>query len=97
MAARGAKHLLILSRSGESARNASKLQADLKSMGTIVHAPACDIGDESALQGVLEEYCLTGPPIRGCVHGAMVLQVRSSVKSTSVKLTIPSRTKSSKT
>ncbi|KAI1176423.1 KR domain-containing protein [Nemania sp. FL0916] len=42
--------------------------------GAIITALACDVADEKALRGVHHEICKTLPPIRGVIHGAMVLR-----------------------
>lgn len=78
MVVRGAKQQLLLSRSGNKSRGASKLCAELKALGATVHIPSCDISDSQALKAVLQHHQSVGPPIRGCVQGAMVLKASSS-------------------
>ena len=71
---RGAKHLLLLSRSGSSAAVAVDLLHELRAQGIQVELPACDVSDVNALSKVLEETATKLPPIKGCIQGAMVLK-----------------------
>lgn len=75
MASRGAKYLVLLSRSGASSDKATAFVTELKAMGANVTAPACDITDELALSKFLAACQNTLPPIKGCIQGSMVLQV----------------------
>ncbi|PYI08361.1 hypothetical protein BO78DRAFT_364974 [Aspergillus sclerotiicarbonarius CBS 121057] len=74
MADRGARNLLILSRSGPKTPEAARLVDDLRGAGINIQAPACDITDVDSLQRVLDDCCQTMPPIRGCIQASMVLQ-----------------------
>ena len=71
---RGARHLILLSRSGTKSTEAQELVAELTSSGTQVKTPACNIADQKALGLALDE-CLTDmPAIRGCIQSSMVLR-----------------------
>ncbi|KAK4159042.1 reducing polyketide synthase FUB1 [Cladorrhinum sp. PSN259] len=72
-ARRGARHLILLSRSGA----ARTLIAELRALGCTVAAPACDVGNRDQLSAALAASLATMPPIRGCVQGAMVLRDHS--------------------
>ncbi|KAL3448770.1 hypothetical protein BJX65DRAFT_317305 [Aspergillus insuetus] len=75
MVSRGARQLLILSRSGTRSESARKLVEELSSIGTRVHAPVCDISRVDALRKVLTECTAVGMPrIRGCIQCTMVLR-----------------------
>jgi NAD(P)-dependent dehydrogenase (short-subunit alcohol dehydrogenase family)/aryl carrier-like protein len=75
MADRGAKHIIIASRSGATSNAAGELVAELKSRHVNVVAQQCDVSSESSLADALEECARRGmPPIRGCINAAMVLQ-----------------------
>ena len=76
MADRGARHLILLSRSGPRTEAAATLLADLRAQGVRVEAPACDVSSHEALSQVLEVCAETMPRIKGCIQGAMVLRVR---------------------
>jgi NAD(P)-dependent dehydrogenase (short-subunit alcohol dehydrogenase family) len=72
---RGARNLLLLSRSGVQKKEAQEVVNDLREYGATVECPACDICDELALRTVLERTKITMPPIGGCVQASMVLRV----------------------
>lgn len=73
---RGAKHILLLSRSGMRTEAAWKTIKKLREHGAIVKAPECDISDASALGAVLKHYKRSMPPFGGCIQASMVLRVR---------------------
>lgn len=74
MADRGAKHLIVPSRSGASSKAAADMITQLRARGVTVIAPRCDVSDPASLGSVLEVCSKTLPPIKGCINGAMVLQ-----------------------
>ena len=82
MARRGARHLLLLSRSGASSREAKELLDEMQKMGVTVVAAPCDVSDERALASVLADSIQKLPPIKGCIQASMVLDV-STIPSTS--------------
>ncbi|MEU5614458.1 type I polyketide synthase [Streptomyces sparsogenes] len=53
LAARGAEHLLLLSRSGPRAEGADRLRAELTEAGARVTILSCDVGDREALAAAL--------------------------------------------
>lgn len=75
MARRGARNLILLSRSGPRTDAARELLEDLRAQDVHVEAPACDITSSEALAHVLEDCSKTMPPVKGCIQGAMVLKV----------------------
>jgi NADPH:quinone reductase-like Zn-dependent oxidoreductase/acyl transferase domain-containing protein len=72
----GAKHLILLSRSGPRKEELEFIQK-LRSQGVQVDAPPCDISDSSQLKSVLDQ-CSYMPPIGGCIQAAVVLEVSRS-------------------
>jgi len=77
MVDRGARNLIILSRSGICSDSAKKLVSELSALGAHIEAPACDIVQAESLEKALAECAQTVPPIRGCIQCTMVLRVRS--------------------
>ncbi|KAJ4302832.1 hypothetical protein N0V90_001723 [Kalmusia sp. IMI 367209] len=70
---RGARHLILLSRSGgEGNKRAAQLVQDLHAAGVEVRTPKCDIANITSLQHTLDT-CTDMPPIRGCFHAAMTI------------------------
>ncbi|RJQ75670.1 SDR family NAD(P)-dependent oxidoreductase [Pseudonocardiaceae bacterium YIM PH 21723] len=68
----GARHLVLLSRSGGGTPSAEALDAEMRAFGTSVSRVACDVSDRTALAGVL---AAVDPehPLRVVVHAAGVL------------------------
>jgi short-subunit dehydrogenase len=75
MADRGAKHLVLLSRSGVTNEEAMELVDNLRKQGTRVEVPVCDIANFDSLKDILDKTSRTMPPIKGCIQSAMVLRV----------------------
>lgn len=74
---RGAKNLILLSRSGPRTDAVRQLLVDMADKGVHVETPRCDVTDISAVKAVLLHCSKTLPPIKGCVQASMVLNVRS--------------------
>ncbi|KAK6527427.1 hypothetical protein TWF694_004416 [Orbilia ellipsospora] len=74
MADRGARHLVLLSRSGANTEAAISLMAELNALGVECVTPCCDISDGQALEEVLKSVTETVPPIKGCIQASMVLR-----------------------
>ncbi|KAF7128246.1 hypothetical protein CNMCM5793_002788 [Aspergillus hiratsukae] len=70
---RGARNLILLSRSGPLNPHAHDLVRELKAKGARVATPACDITDRDRLKAVLFEFGQTMPPINGCIQASMVV------------------------
>ena len=77
MVSRGARNLLLLSRSGPGEK-ARALLEELKAKGARVETPICDVTDVSSLHKVLKTYEAFMPPIKGCIQASMVLRVSFS-------------------
>lgn len=75
MARKGAKHLIVLSRSGAASQAAAEVVDELSKQGITVAAPKCDVSSADSISEVLDEYAKTMPPVRGCINAAMVLNV----------------------
>ena len=75
LVAKGARRLVLLSRSGASSPG-KELVADLAAKGAIVSTVQADIASESDLSRALSEIRNTMPPLRGIIHAAGVLEDR---------------------
>ncbi|MET0305675.1 MAG: SDR family NAD(P)-dependent oxidoreductase, partial [Solirubrobacterales bacterium] len=65
----GARHLLLLSRSGEAAPGAAELKEELSGLGAKVTIAACDVSSRKALQGVLDSVPAEHP-LGAVIHAA---------------------------
>jgi acyl transferase domain-containing protein/NAD(P)-dependent dehydrogenase (short-subunit alcohol dehydrogenase family) len=72
LAAKGARHLVLAGRSGES--NRTDAISELRAMGVEVKVAAIDVADRDRLATLLEEIEELMPPLRGIVHAAGVLR-----------------------
>jgi acyl transferase domain-containing protein/NADPH:quinone reductase-like Zn-dependent oxidoreductase/NADP-dependent 3-hydroxy acid dehydrogenase YdfG/aryl carrier-like protein len=70
---RGARHLVLLSRSGRPDADCNACMATWRNRGVQAMVRAVDVGDESALAAALNVIRVEMPPIAGVIHGAMVL------------------------
>jgi NAD(P)-dependent dehydrogenase (short-subunit alcohol dehydrogenase family) len=75
---RGARNLILLSRSGAAGESSKELVQELELTGARVITPSCDVSDPQALKEVLDECAMNMPPIKGCIQASMVLKVRFS-------------------
>ncbi|KAI0465689.1 hypothetical protein F4859DRAFT_527822 [Xylaria cf. heliscus] len=76
MIAKGARYLIVPSRSGPASTAAKEFLSQHKDVN--VYTPECDVGDAAALSAMLKACVNTMPRIRGCINASMVLQVRYS-------------------
>ncbi|KAJ8131580.1 hypothetical protein O1611_g2046 [Lasiodiplodia mahajangana] len=74
LVSRGAQFLILLSRSGLGKKGSVELVDQLKASGVILETPICDITDLASLRMVLQDCSKRMPPVRGCIHAAMVLK-----------------------
>ncbi|WP_281198831.1 type I polyketide synthase [Micromonospora pallida] len=72
LAARGAEHLLLVSRRGPDAPGTDDLVRELTDAGTRVTVAACDVADRAALAKLLDQVP-ADLPLTGVVHVAGVL------------------------
>jgi acyl transferase domain-containing protein/NADPH:quinone reductase-like Zn-dependent oxidoreductase/acyl carrier protein len=73
LAAKGARNLVLISRSGPAADSAREAVTALTASGVRVHAAACDVTDRKALEQLLDHIARDMPPLRGIVHAAVVI------------------------
>lgn len=78
MADNGAKYLVLVNRSGLFSSSGLSTVEDLNGKGVQVTVQACDISDEEKVREMLSSVQQNQPPIRGVIHGAMILKVFTS-------------------
>jgi polyketide synthase 12/epothilone polyketide synthase D len=74
MVEQGARHLALLGRRGIHSPEARRAVADMEKLGARVVVHRADIAKESDLASVLADIERNGPPLRGVLHAAMVLE-----------------------
>lgn len=75
LVSRGARFLILLSRSGPRTLEAKDLLTELASQQVHVEAPCCDVANKEILRSVLASCSERMPPVRGCVQASMVMTV----------------------
>ncbi len=73
LADKGARNLVLISRSGPSSEEAKNAIAQLEKQGVTVHATSCDITDKNALSALLTGITKILPPLKGIVHAATII------------------------
>ena len=73
LAAKGARNILLVGRSGAASTAAREALASLAAQGVRVRAEAIDVGDKAALQRLFARFGKDLPVLGGVIHAAMVL------------------------
>ncbi|MCJ1245434.1 hypothetical protein MMC30_002638 [Trapelia coarctata] len=73
LASRGARYLVLPSRSGPNTAEKQRMLQELKMQGVCIRTPSCDIADRVSLESALLG-CSDMPPIKGCIHVSGVLR-----------------------
>jgi acyl transferase domain-containing protein/acyl carrier protein len=77
LAAQGARHLVLVGRSGPASAEARATLTELTALGVHVKAVAADIGDAARIEALFAELAATVPPLKGIFHAAGVLDDRN--------------------
>jgi acyl transferase domain-containing protein/NADPH:quinone reductase-like Zn-dependent oxidoreductase len=72
LARRGARHIAVVSRSGEPQTDAADRIAELRRHGCEIEICACDVTDRAAVSRMLDSL-RRSRPVKGILHAAMVL------------------------
>lgn len=72
----GARHLVLVGRRGVETPEAAPVIKELQGMGVVVVGVSCDVTDRNRLAQLIDRFGGEFPPLRGIVHGAMVLRDR---------------------
>jgi NADP-dependent 3-hydroxy acid dehydrogenase YdfG/aryl carrier-like protein len=73
MMSKGARNIVLLSRSGKATGKVADLVDEATNLGATITVLPCDVSDKSQVEKLIAEDLSPLPPIRGVVHGAMVL------------------------
>ena len=72
LAAKGARHLVLVSRSGTGSAEAASALADLRGIGVAIQTPQCDIADAAEVATLFSDVRAVGRPLKGIIHAAAV-------------------------
>jgi NAD(P)-dependent dehydrogenase (short-subunit alcohol dehydrogenase family) len=75
MIGRGAKHIVLLSRSGAVKGKAKEQIDELNAAGANIVVRRCNVADKAEVMNLVSTGLMDLPPVRGLIHGAMVLNV----------------------
>lgn len=78
MISKGAKNIVLLSRSGTLKEKAKEQIDTLNNSGANIVVRRCDVADRADVEHLISAGLVDMPPVRGIIHGAMVLNVSSS-------------------
>ncbi|TVY13419.1 Reducing polyketide synthase PKS2 [Lachnellula arida] len=73
MVEKGARNIVLVSRSGSATGKVKELIDDLATVGANIVVRRCDVTDSSSVGNLINNELIGLPPVRGLVHGAMVL------------------------
>ena len=74
LVAKGARHLILINRTGTGAEETQSAIRSFALQGVKVLARACDVCDKTALEGLLADCQQLMPAIKGIVHAAAVIE-----------------------
>lgn len=75
MVQKGAQHIVLLSRSGTVSGQAAEEIEALRDAGANIVLRSCDVSSRASVDALLHHELAHLPPVRGIIHGAMVLDV----------------------
>lgn len=70
---RGARHIVLIGRSGAGADDAKQAIRGLRAQGATIYEEALDASDDAGLAALFDRLSREAPPVRGVFHAAMVL------------------------
>ncbi|KAH7327102.1 beta-ketoacyl synthase domain-containing protein [Rhexocercosporidium sp. MPI-PUGE-AT-0058] len=73
MIEKGAKNIVLLSRSGKSDGKVGELIEEAATIGANVIVKSCNVSSEKAVEKLVSDDLSSLPPIKGLIHAAMVL------------------------
>jgi NAD(P)-dependent dehydrogenase (short-subunit alcohol dehydrogenase family) len=75
MVSKGAKNIVLVSRSGSATGKVRELIEELALSGANIVVRQCDVVNSNSVENLIANELVGMPEIRGVVHGAMVLHV----------------------
>ena len=75
MVNKGARNLVLVSRSGSAGGKVKELIDELALVGAKILVQKCDVADAVSVANLISKDLVGMPEIKGVIHGAMVLDV----------------------
>ena len=75
MISKGARHIVLISRSGKATGKVAELIEEAKSSEAQIIVRSCDVADKQQVEQLISDGIYGMPPVRGVIHAAMVLHV----------------------
>lgn len=75
MVAKGARTIVLVSRSGSVTGRVKELVDELEAVGANIVVRPCNVVNKAEVEELIKTGLEGLPPIRGVVHGTMVLKV----------------------
>lgn len=82
MVGKGARHIVLVSRSGSVTGKVKELVDELSAVGAEIVVRRCNVADKEEVNNLIATGLEGLPPVRGVVHGTMVLRVSRFLCST---------------
>lgn len=92
LAARGARHLVLVGRGAPDRASAAEIEA-LRSAGIAVATEQMDIGDPEAVRELIGRLAEADAPLRGVIHAAGALSDAAVANMSDTELAVPMRAK----
>jgi hypothetical protein len=80
MVGKGAANIVLISRSGSATGKVKELIGELATVGAKIVVRRCDVASKESVDNLIRKELVGLPPVRGVVHGAMVLHVSCSLR-----------------
>lgn len=78
MVGKGARNIVLVSRSGSETGKVKELIDEMAEVGAKIFVRSCDVADKASVDDLIANKLEGLPPVRGLVHGSMVLRVSFS-------------------
>jgi NADPH:quinone reductase-like Zn-dependent oxidoreductase/malonyl CoA-acyl carrier protein transacylase len=75
MIEKGARNIVLISRSGKATGKVADLVEEAQSQGAQIVVKPCDVSERAQVENLIKEDISHLPPVKGVIHAAMVLHV----------------------
>jgi NAD(P)-dependent dehydrogenase (short-subunit alcohol dehydrogenase family) len=75
MVEKGARNILLISRSGNTSEKVGELVEEAKATGAQIVVRPCDVTNKEQVEKLISKGISGMPPVRGVIHATIVLHV----------------------